>query len=128
MTENKEEIRRFDSGAVRGSGGKLDFPEYISAHMLYRFSLYMQKNALRYGAGNWRKGIPGGEYWRSLTRHFFMLFLEKSEGVTLEPDTDHLSAMIFNIQGLMHEEAKKGLEESGNLYGYPYEQDKSKVL
>ncbi len=123
-----EEIRHFPTGAVRGSGGKLDFPEYISGHLLFRYAKYMQKNAVRYGAGNWRKSIPKGEYWRSLTRHYMMLFLEKTEGVTLEPDTDHLAAMIFNIQGLIHEEAKEKLNDSQELYGYPFAMDESKIL
>ena len=77
----EEEIRKFESGAVRGSGGKFDFPEYISPHLIFRFAEHMRKNAVKYGAGNWKKKIPENEYFKSLCRHFFMLYMEKTEGI-----------------------------------------------
>lgn len=113
----QEEIRKFETGAVRGSGGKFDFPEYISAHLLFRYAEHMKKNVIKYGAGNWKKGIPREEYFKSLCRHFFMVFMEETEGIRMEPESDHLAALIFNIQGMMIADAKVGKE----LYGYPIE-------
>lgn len=123
----KEDIRKFESGAVRGSGGKFDFPEYISPYLLFRFAEHMKKNAVKYGAGNWKKrapdgttGIPRDEYFKSFCRHFMMLFMEETEGVKMEPETDHLAALIFNIQGLIVHEEEKKLKENKELYGYPF--------
>ncbi len=119
LTQDGEIIRHFDTGAVRGSGGKFDFPEYISPFMIFRFAEHMRKNATKYGAGNWKKGIPREEYFKSLCRHFFMIFMEETEGVKMEPESDHLSAMIFNIQGMIdHDERSKGGDE---FYGYKVE-------
>jgi hypothetical protein len=125
-----EEIRHFESGAVRGSGGKFDFPEYVSPHLLFRYAEHMKKSAEKYGPGNWKKGIPAQEYWKSLCRHFFMLFAEKTTGIVLEPESDHLSSLIFNIQGLMHEEAEELLKKGDQTkaYGYPFIVDETKKM
>ncbi len=84
----------------------------------------MRKNAIKYGKGNWKKGIPAEEYGNSLERHFFMWFMQRAIGLDLEPDTDHLAALIFNIQGLIHEEAERKIksgEIKDKIYGYPFE-------
>lgn len=131
MEEKKEEIRKFESGAVRGSGGKLDFPEYFSPYLIFRYAEHMRKNAETYGPGNWKRKIPENEYFKSLCRHFFMIFMEKTEGIVLEPSSDHLASLIFNIQGLMHEEMKEKIkngEVTDKLYGYPFEVDVTKIL
>ena len=115
----QEEIRHFDSGAVRGSGGKFDFPEYLSAYTVFRFGEHMKKNAVKYGAGNWKKGIPKSEYFRSLCRHFFMLYMKETENIDMEPDNDHLASLLFNIQGMIvHEEELKHKDKT-EMYGYP---------
>ncbi len=122
MEEKQEEIRHFESGAVRGSGGKLEFGEYLSPHMLFRYAEHMRKNAIKYGKGNWLKGIPENEYWESGFRHFMMIFMERQLGIQMEPDTDHYAALIFNIQGLMHEEAERKIKsgETKELHGYKF--------
>lgn len=124
--KEKEEIRKFESGAVRGSGGKFDFPEYISPYLIFRFAEHMRKNAVKYGAGNWKKrnpdgttGIPRDEYFKSLCRHFMMLFMEETEGVRLEPETDHLASIIFNVQGLIVHEEEAKYKNKNEIYGYP---------
>ncbi len=127
-TSTQEEIRRFESGAVRGSGGKFDFPEYISPYLIFRYAEHMRKNAIKYGAGNWKKrnpdgtsGIPEGEYFRSLCRHFFMLFMEYTEGVKMEPESDHIASMIFNLQGLVVHQEEAKFKGKNEIYGYPIE-------
>jgi hypothetical protein len=60
----------------------------------------------KYGLGNFKKGIPISSYEESLMRHIQKYFANKYDGASLEPDVDHLAAMMFNIQGIMHEEEK----------------------
>ena len=135
INQDLEEIRKFESGAVRGSGGKFDFPEYISPYLIFRFAEHMRKNAAKYGAGNWKKrstdgttGIPKEEYFKSLCRHFFMLYTEYTEGIKMEPDTDHLASIIFNIQGLMVHEEEEKFKNSQEMYGYPVERPSGRDL
>lgn len=128
FNQPKEEIRRFESGAVRGSGGKFDFPEYLSPYLIFRFAEHMRKSAVKYGAGNFRRrspdgttGIPYAEYMNSLTRHFFMLFMEYTEGVKMEPETDHIASMLFNLQGLIIHQEEAKFKNKKEMYGYPFE-------
>ena len=86
----------------------------------------MRKNAIKYGAGNWRKknsdgstGIPRIEYWRSLCRHFFMLYMQETEGVIMEPESDHIASMIFNLQGLVVHDEEVKFKDKNEMYGYP---------
>jgi hypothetical protein len=125
-------ITNFSSGAIRDSqDGKYDIAEYISHHMLHRYYEHMHKSAVKYGAGNWRKGIPKESGWKSLRRHIFQADLWEVEravmcknrhitvpeaveyfGGTYEclrcgelvPFEDHLAAAIFNINIIMHDE------------------------
>jgi hypothetical protein len=95
--------REFETGSVRDSDlGKEDYPESISFLALKRYALYMEGKAKRYGKGNWRKGIPPEEYLKSMIRHLQKLVVEWQDGICEEED-DHLSAMMFNLQGMMHE-------------------------
>jgi len=59
-----------------------------------------------YGRGNWRLGIPIESYEKSLKRHINKYFANKYDNAGLEPDEDHLSAIIFNVMGIIHEEEK----------------------
>ena len=64
---------------------------------------------------NWQKGIPIVSYMKSMWRHFLDLWtLHRSEDETLfnsdgeEVDTiDTLCSILFNVQGMLHEEIKK---------------------
>lgn len=95
--------RQFDTGAIRDSElGKEDFTEGVSWLALKRFAKYMDSKAVRYGRGNWRKGIPSESYVKSLARHLQKFLVEWEDGICEEKD-DHLSAMVFNLFGLMHE-------------------------
>lgn len=60
----------------------------------------------RYGAGNFKKGIPIESYEQSLVRHMQKYFENKYEQGTVETKEDHLAAMFFNICGIMHEEER----------------------
>ena len=63
----------------------------------------MKAQEVKYGRGNWKKGIPIEEYEKSLMRHLQKYLVNKYDGSNDEPDVDHLSAAMFNLQGLIHE-------------------------
>lgn len=101
--KDEREKRQFNTGAVRDVEiGKEDFTEGISWLALKRFAQYMDSKAVRYGRGNWRKGIPPESYVKSLARHLQKFLVEWEDGICEEHD-DHLSAMVFNLFGIMHE-------------------------
>lgn len=116
-------MREFETGAHRDDDTeKFDLAEYLSPLAIARFAVYMQKNALKYGAGNWRKGIPEEEGLKSKRRHSLLTDLSEY-GVVLEPETDHLCGEFFNIMIKLHEEevAKiKNLKPGEKLYGYEF--------
>jgi hypothetical protein len=99
--------RSFTSGAIRDiDQGKPNFPECFSYLAFWRYGEYMRKASSKYGENNWQKGIPAEEYEKSLMRHLVRYFANK-QGASLEPDQDHLSAAMFNLMGLMHEDEKR---------------------
>jgi hypothetical protein len=109
-------VTKFDSGAIRDTQeGKPNFYECISPFAMWRYGLYMNKAASKYGADNWTKGIPIESYIQSLERHLLKLKMELKYGYTME-EGDHASAIIFNAMGLIHEQevAKLGLDTLRN--------------
>lgn len=62
----------------------------------------MMLGAKKYSAWNWAKGMPSSEYWASLNRHV----QDAAEGKT---DEDHLSAIAFNVMGIIHNQEMKKL-------------------
>lgn len=98
-------MRKFKTGAVRDDiADKEDYVETIAWASLKRFAQYMTAKKKKYGAGNFKKGIPISSYEESLTRHIQKYFENKYEGGTAEPTEDHLSAIVFNVFGIMYEE------------------------
>lgn len=98
--------REFSTGAIRDSEqNKEDYIETISWTAFKRYAEYMTEKKSRYGSGNFKKGIPIESYERSLMRHISKYFINKYENGNLEKDQDHLSAIIFNVFGIMHEES-----------------------
>lgn len=62
----------------------------------------MARGARKYGERNWEKGLPSSWYLASLMRH-----LEQFRaGDRIE---DHLAAIRFNVDGLMHNEEEVAL-------------------
>lgn len=101
-------ITTFQTGAIRDDQeGKEDYIETISWTAFRRYSQYMTGKKKKYGQGNFKKGIPAESYEQSLLRHVAKYLINKHEFGGLEEEEDHLSAMIFNIFGLMHEEARQ---------------------
>lgn len=100
-------IRKFETGAIRDSENeKEDYVETISWRAMKRYAKYMTAQKKKYGEGNFKKGIPVDAYERSLLRHIQKYLENKYEGGNVEKDFDHLSAIVFNTFGIMHEENK----------------------
>ncbi len=111
-----KKIRKFSTGAVRDvANGKEDYTETISWSAFKRYAKYMTKMAEKYGVGNFKKGIPIDSYEKSLLRHIQKYMENKFEGGIVEVEQDHLSAIVFNVFGIMHEEARIEKENSGNI-------------
>jgi len=106
-------ITTFDTGAIRDSqDGKEDYIETISWTAFKRYAEYMTEKKTKYGAGNFKKGIPISSYEKSLLRHIQKYLENKYENGQVETDQDHLSGMIFNIFGIIHEEERARKNES----------------
>lgn len=103
----KKNITKFPTGAIRDTQeGKIDFTETISWQAFGRYAAYMTEKAVKYGKGNFLKGIPVSSYEKSLLRHVHKYMVNK-QGGSLEPDQDHLSAIVFNVFGIMLEEERQ---------------------
>lgn len=104
----KRAIRKFKTGAIRDNDAtKEDYIETISWTAFKRYAQYMTSKKSKYGSGNFKKGIPIASYEQSLVRHLQKYLANKHENGEDEKDEDHLSAIVFNIFGIMHEEARK---------------------
>jgi len=107
----KQTTTQFDTGAIRDSQeGKTDFLETISFTANNRYAKYMTEKKKKYGEGNFKKGIPVESYEKSLLRHIDKYFRNKYENGEDEINEDHLAAMRFNIDGIMHEEEQEKLK------------------
>jgi hypothetical protein len=86
--------QHFKGGAQRDSGEK-PRPDLVSPYALTRVGEHLRKGAEKYDERNWEKGMPFSRLVASAYRHL----LEFQKGDTEE---DHLSAIIFNIQAIIH--------------------------
>ncbi len=99
------EVTTFASGAIRDKQeGKEDYVETLSWTALKKYAQYMTGKKVRYGAGNFKKGIPIENYEQSLVRHLQTYFENKYEEGTKEVGDHHLCGVIFNAFGILHEE------------------------
>lgn len=100
-------VTKFKTGAIRDvQDGKEDYIETIPWRSFKRYAQYMTGKKARYGAGNFKKGIPIESYEQSLVRHLQKYLENKYEEGDIEKSDDHLSAMLFNIFGIMYEETR----------------------
>lgn len=102
-------MRKFESGATRNSDeSKLDFEGFLSPTALEHFAEYMNKNRVQADGNirdsdNWQKGIPLDSYMKSMFRHFFDVWKAHRGLETPEDMITNLSALMFNVQGYLHE-------------------------
>lgn len=98
-------MRNFETGATRDTDeNKIDYEGFLSPQALERFGQYMlvhqtQADGKKRESDNWKKGIPQEAYKKSLIRHVFDFWKTPTEELAC--------AIIFNIQGWLHEELKK---------------------
>jgi hypothetical protein len=105
-------MRKFKSGAVRDSlDGKEDYIETISWTAMKRYAQYMTGKKEKYGTGNFKKGIDIESYEGSLARHWQKYIANKYEKGDVEVNEDHISAIVFNALGILHEEETNKLNK-----------------
>jgi 5'(3')-deoxyribonucleotidase len=108
-------VRKFETGATRDQDvDKYDYEGFISPTALERFGAYMHKNRFQRDGSvrdsdNWQKGIPKSSYVKSLIRHAFEVWRDWRKGVV---NQDALCAVLFNAQGLLHEDLKAPLDKT----------------
>jgi len=107
-----QSIRQFKTGATRNTDTTAhDFEGFLSPLVLSRFAEYMHKHRLQAdgnfrSSDNWQKGIPLDSYMKSGWRHFLDWWLEHRKLKSREGLEEGLCALLFNIQGYLHETLK----------------------
>lgn len=113
-------IRTFETGASRNlDNSKNDYEGFISPLVVEAFGTYMhshrlQKDGTMRASDNWQKGIPFDVYMKSGWRHFFDWWKLHRGFEAKSPEDGHdidkveaLCALMFNVQGYMHELLKE---------------------
>ena len=117
-------LRQFSSGATRNlDNNKYDYEGFLSPLVIEAFGKYMhshrlQKDGTMRDSANWQRGIPLDVYMKSGWRHFFDWWkLHRGVDAT-SPEDGHkidkveaLCALLFNVQGYMHELLKEQSNE-----------------
>ena len=96
-TAPPDKINEFDTGAIRSSDENKILWDLIPVECLERVAIKYTDGAKIYGKHNWEKGIPTERYVGGALRHFMQWRLGQK-------DEDHLSAVVFNIFGIMFNE------------------------
>lgn len=118
-------IRQFDTGATRDTDeGKNDYEGFLSYPVLEAFGDYMtvhrkQSNGELRDSDNWMKGIPRTAYIKSMFRHFLDVWalhrgykrIDKKTGQEIKLK-EALCALLFNVQGYLHEYLKENEKEN----------------
>lgn len=107
----KKTVREFETGATRDiDTNKIDYEAILSPLVARRFGQFMREHALQKDGSmrpydNWQKGIPFSSYIKSLSRHFQDLRMEHDgyQGDDPKGIEEALCAMLFNVQGYLHE-------------------------
>ena len=111
-------IRTFTTGATRDADeGKLEPWGFTSALVEKAFSEYMhdhrtQSDGSLRNSDNWTNGIPTDSYYHSLSRHVLdlrLLWEHFPEEAVSKDMIEVLSAIRFNVDGLMYELLKEEL-------------------
>lgn len=100
--ESKLVPRVNESGSKRDSNANKPFIHNLKGYTRLRFGFLMNIGARKYGDGNWEKGMPIPQYLESIDRHL-ALYMEGDRS------EDHLSCILFGINGIMQEEKKLGI-------------------
>ena len=115
--EDTGTLRKFETGATRDTGkGKLCYEGFLSPIVLKRFAQYMHKHCVQKDGtprapDNWQAGLPKTVYIDSGLRHFMDWWM-LHRGYTIDEPYDIeevLCALLFNVQGYLHEHLKSKL-------------------
>jgi len=111
----QKEMRVFESGATRNVEVDPDYHGFLSPLALHAYGEYMHRHRLQADgtlrdSDNWQKGIPNDAFVRSLVRHVhdIQLVFDGYGEFARQDDRDdnvllaHLSAALFNVQGMLH--------------------------
>jgi hypothetical protein len=117
-------MRQFETGATRTADAGRDDPEgYLSPLVIDRYCEYMTKHRVQAdgqlrASDNWQKGMPLATYMKGGWRHFMHWWTrhrgwpvrDTKAAADIEED---LCALLFNVQGYLHELVKRRLEARG---------------
>jgi hypothetical protein len=118
-------VRQFDTGATRDSDeGKNDYEGFLSPLVLEAYGDYMTEHRVQSdgslrASDNWQLGMPLDAFMKSMLRHVFTLWSlhrgwpvkpeRKGGRVTTPTKRDMLCAILFNVQGYLHELIKEDI-------------------
>ena len=113
IVEDDGTTRTFTTGANRDTTeGKLDYEGFLSPLVIQRYAEYKHKcrhlsdGTLR-ESDNWQKGMPKEVYMKSMWRHFMDVWqMQRGNLHTITEKENALCALLFNVQGMLHEELK----------------------
>jgi hypothetical protein len=94
------ERRDFTTGSRRDVALGKPAPDLISPFLQLRLANHLTLGKVKYGRHNWSKGQPNSVAWESFNRHR----LQADLGME---DEDHLSAMVFNLMIIIHNQELK---------------------
>jgi hypothetical protein len=97
VTKDSGEREEYPTGARRDTQAGKPRYDLIPIEALTRWAELMARGAEKYGDRNWEKGIPTERFYASALRHL----LQWRSGDSTE---DHLSAVLFNIGGIIFNE------------------------
>ena len=107
-------MRVFETGATRNvDENKYDYEGFLSPLVLERFAKYMHKHRKQAdgntrASDNWQKGMPLDSYMKGGWRHFMDWWLcHRKYERGQECIEDALCALMFNVQGYLHELLKE---------------------
>lgn len=119
--------RAFASGATRNTAeGKLDIAGALAPDLLVDFVTFLhghrkQPDGTMRDAGNWRRGFPKDDVFKSLTRHFFAAWSAHDQKADPEEIRKDLMAVLFNtfayLDALKKEEKSPKVEHRTPQYG-----------
>ena len=97
----------YESGAVRDTNeGEIHY-DLLPIECLKRIAYHYTEGAKKYTKDNWKKGVPTERWVEGAWRHWAKYLLG-------ERDEDHLSALVFNVFGIMWNEEKKNNRKEVN--------------
>ena len=90
------EREEYSSGALRDNSEKIKW-HLVPVEAMKRVAQHYTNGAKKYSDDNWKKGIPSTRFLEGALRHLQQYRL----GLR---DEDHLSAVVFNILGIIYNE------------------------